>query len=224
MAVPQLYQVGSGLTLWRLQPHKCDLFTHGDVPPYMSLFHGRWLYRIADCTPTTTHVCYGLAGCLVWVSSMDVCCLPCCNVSERPPAAIHVRFLLPVPWHLQLRRACSKANNELAAVSEDRANLHEQHQKAQESIDALVAELQDTLARLEQEQKQAGLLSDKLQQSSADAAAKQKQVRLCYVGGCACGVTTASTSTGAVPAGSSSFKHCCSLAGDACSSYQTSCP
>lgn len=113
---------------------------------------------------------------------MGIYCLPCCAVSDNLLLPYMCTSCCLSRWHLQLRRACSKANNELAAVSEDRANLHEQHQKAQESIDALVAELQDTLARLEQEQKQAGLLSDKLQQLSADAAAKQKQVRMCLRG------------------------------------------
>lgn len=91
--------------------------------------------------------------------------------------AAELRSCLSILPVLQLRRACDAATTELASVTADKAQLSQQHDKAQESIDALVAELQDTLGRLEQQQQQAGQLSDRLQQVTADAAVMQKQVR-----------------------------------------------
>ena len=61
-------------------------------------------------------------------------------------------------------------------MSADKAAFDKQHEQAQESIDALVAELQDTLARLEQEQQQAGQLSERLQQATKEGADKEKKV------------------------------------------------
>jgi ABC-type transporter Mla subunit MlaD len=55
--------------------------------------------------------------------------------------------------------------------------VDQQHHQAQESIDALVAELQDTLGRLEQEQQQAGQLSAQLNALTTEGTATQKQVR-----------------------------------------------
>lgn len=83
-------------------------------------------------------------------------------------------------WYLsfapQLRRALDATADELASVTGDKANLDQHHHQAQESIDALVAELQDTLARLEQEQQQAGQLSEQLKSLSTEGTAMQKQV------------------------------------------------
>lgn len=57
-----------------------------------------------------------------------------------------------------------------------KAGLEQQHCEAQESIDALVAELQETLASLEQEQQQAGQLSKKLGALTAEGASAQQRV------------------------------------------------
>lgn len=76
----------------------------------------------------------------------------------------------------QLRQALDAAAGELSSLSADKASFDQQHTQAQESIDALVAELQDTLARLDQEQQQAGQLSERLQKASKEGAEREKQV------------------------------------------------
>lgn len=76
----------------------------------------------------------------------------------------------------QLRRALDATADELASLTSERANREQQHAQAQESIDALVAELQETLARLEQEQQQVAQLSNKLESTAAEHSGMQKQV------------------------------------------------
>jgi hypothetical protein len=61
--------------------------------------------------------------------------------------------------------------------------MEQQHAQAQESIDALVTELQETLARLEQEQQQVAALSDKLESTAAEHSNMQKQVCVCNPSG-----------------------------------------
>lgn len=64
--------------------------------------------------------------------------------------AAKMRAVLCCAGHTQLHRALGAAASELSDTAADKAAQQQQHDQAQESIDALVSELQDTMDRMQE--------------------------------------------------------------------------
>lgn len=77
---------------------------------------------------------------------------------------------------LQLQRACEATARELSAVTADKVSLQQQLTQSQDSVDALAAELQDTLAKVDDKDTQLQALAEQLEEEQNQHNAAVQQV------------------------------------------------
>lgn len=79
---------------------------------------------------------------------------------------------------LQLQRACEATAHELATATAGKVALQQQYEQAQESIDALAAELQDTLGKVQEKESDIQALAEQLEIEQRQNMEASQQVTL----------------------------------------------
>lgn len=80
----------------------------------------------------------------------------------------HLPCFACAAYVVQLQRACEATAHELATVTTDKVALQQQYKQSQESIDALAAELQETLAKVDEKETQVEALVEQLDAEQAE--------------------------------------------------------